>query len=59
MDNIQLLRRVLMFVPIEKRSKKQQKEYYKNKRGSWGLTKPYTKVESSGKAYKRNKKVKW
>lgn len=48
-----------MFVPIEKRSKKQQKEYYKNKRGSWGLTKPYTKVEISAKAYKRNKKVEW
>lgn len=44
------------FIPVEKMSKKQQREYYKSKRKGWGLTKPFTKVEKSTKIYKRGTK---
>lgn len=37
-------------------SKKRRKEFYKSKRKDWGLTKPFTKVQESTKAYKRDTK---
>lgn len=45
------------FVPVEKRSKKQQKEYYDSKRRTWddyGIN-PVTRSVPSGKTYNRNK----
>lgn len=48
-----------MFISLEKRSKKERKEYYKKKRSTWGDIKPYTKVRQSKKAYHRNKKVEY
>lgn len=35
-----------MFISIDKRSKKDRKEYYNEKRKDWGSIKPYTRVHS-------------
>lgn len=32
------------YIALNKRSKKQQKEYYSSRRGSWDGVKPYTRV---------------
>lgn len=47
------------FVPQDKMSKKTQKELNDKKRGTWGSTKPATKVQPNKKAYdrKRDSKV--
>ena len=45
------------FIPVEKRSKKQQKEYYDSKRRTWdeyGIN-PVTRSVPSGKTYNRKK----
>ena len=41
-------------VPLKKRSKKSQKEYYARQRGSWYGLNPITRTVPSGKAYDRN-----
>ena len=43
------------YVTIDKRSKKAQKEYYSNQRGTWGELIPVTRSVPSGKIYNRNK----
>ena len=43
------------FVPLNKQSKKAQKEYHARKRGSWYGISPVTRTCPSGKAYDRNK----
>ena len=43
------------FVPLEKRSKRQQKEYYSSRRKDWNGINPVTRVMPNAKAYKRNK----
>lgn len=43
------------FVPLEKMSKKAQKEYYAKKRGTWGEISPVTRTVPNGKAYSRSK----
>ncbi len=45
----------MKFVPIEKQSKKAQKESAKAKRASWGGVKPVTKVIPHTKADKLKK----
>jgi hypothetical protein len=47
------------FVSRDKMSKKAQKELNDKKRGTWGDTKPVTRVQPNKKAYdrKRDKKV--
>lgn len=47
------------FVPQDKMSKKAQKELNDKKRGTWGSTKPITRVQTNKKAYdrKRDSKV--
>ena len=47
------------FVPKDKMSKKAQKELNDKKRGTWGNTKPVTRVQPNKKAYdrKRDKKI--
>ena len=47
------------FVPQDKMSKKAKKELNDKKRGTWGSTKPVTKVQPNKKAYdrKRDKKA--
>lgn len=42
-------------IPLEKMSKKKQKEYHAKQRGSWYGLSPVTRVVPSGKTYDRNK----
>ena len=42
-------------VPLNKRSKKAQKEYHTKRRGSWYGLDPITRTVPSGKAYDRNR----
>ena len=42
-------------VPLNKRSKKAQKEYYAKQRGSWYGFNPITRTVPSGKVYDRNR----
>lgn len=44
-----------MFIPLEKRSKKEQREYHKARRGMWHEFSPVTRVVPSGKVYKRSR----
>lgn len=43
------------FVPLEKRSKKAQKAYHAQQRGSWNGVNPVTRAVPSGKEYNRKK----
>ena len=43
------------YVSVDKRSKKQQKEYYSNQRRTWGELNPITRSVPSGKVYNRKK----
>ncbi len=43
------------FIPIDKQSKKKQKEFYAKQRGTWGTFNPVTRTVPNGKAYNRNK----
>ena len=43
------------FVPLEKQSKRQQKEYYSSRRKNWGELNPVTRTTPNPKAYKRKK----
>ena len=43
------------FVPLEKRSKRQQREWYKARRKTWGDFSPVTRRPENPKAYKRKK----
>lgn len=43
------------YIPIAKRSKKEQKEINNAKRGSWGGLNPVTRRPENPKAYNRNK----
>lgn len=47
------------FVPVEKRSKKEQKIYYAKQRGSWNGVNPVTKVVPSKKIYNRKQAKRW
>jgi len=43
------------FVPLEKQSKRQQKEYYSSRRKDWNGVNPVTKVMPNAKSYNRKK----
>lgn len=43
------------YVSLDKRSKRQQKEYYSKQRHTWGKLNPVTKSVPSGKTYNRKK----
>ena len=43
------------YIPLEKRSKREKKEYYATRRGSWGGISPVTKKPPNPKAYNRKK----
>lgn len=43
------------FIPINKKSKKAQKEYYAKKRNIWGKLNPMTRTMPNGKGYNRKK----
>lgn len=42
-------------IPLNKQSKKNQKEYHAKQRGSWNGLSPVTRCEPNGKAYDRNR----
>lgn len=42
-------------VPLNKRSKKSQREYHAKQRGSWYGLSPITRTVPSGKKYDRNR----
>lgn len=43
------------FIPINKKSKKAQKEYYAKKRNTWGELNPMMRTMANGKGYNRKK----
>ncbi|MCL2427472.1 MAG: hypothetical protein FWD05_14190 [Oscillospiraceae bacterium] len=43
------------YIPLDKRSKREQKEYFAARRGSWGDVNPVTRKPPNPKAYKRRK----
>lgn len=43
------------FIPINKKSKKAQKEYYAKKRNTWGEFNPMMRTMPNGKGYNRKK----
>jgi len=43
------------YVPLDKRSKREQKEYNAIQRRDWGSISPVTKKVENGKAYNRKK----
>jgi len=47
------------FVPLEKRSKKQQKEFHSMQRKDWGNLNPATRKVPNTKAYNRKKARRW
>ena len=47
------------FVPIEKRSKREQRELNARRRGSWNGVNPVTRVPMNSKAYRRANAGNW
>ncbi|MGI5935340.1 MAG: hypothetical protein ACOX7I_00820 [Oscillospiraceae bacterium] len=47
------------FIPVEKISKKKQRELTAQKRGTWGGQNPATRKPENPKAYNRKKARKW
>ena len=43
------------YVTLDKMSKKQKREFYSMRRGTWGELSPVTKKVKNGKAYDRNR----
>ena len=43
------------YVPLEKQSKRKQKEYHAKQRGDWGNVNPITRKVESAKLYNRKK----
>lgn len=47
------------FIPVKKRSKKEQKIYHAQKRGSWGGINPITRKPPNSRAYHRQNSGSW
>jgi hypothetical protein len=47
------------YVPLDKRSKRSQKEYYAAQRKDWGGINPVTRKTPNLKAYNRKKPCQW
>jgi len=48
------------YVPLDKKSKRKQKEYHSMQRRDWGSLSPVTRKVENGKAYNRKKsKQRW
>lgn len=43
------------FIPVAKRSKAEQKKFYRSQRGTWNGISPVTRTVPNGKAYSRAK----
>ena len=46
-------------VPLNKRSKLEQKRFHKKQRRTWNGLSPVTRIVPNGKAYNRKKKIKY
>jgi len=46
------------YIPLEKRSKQEQKEYHARQRRGWGEISPVTRKTVNKKAYNRKKSIK-
>ena len=47
------------YVPLDKRSKREQKEYHSAQRKDWGTLNPITRKNPNLKAYNRKKAGQW
>ena len=47
------------YVPLNKRSKKQQKEFHDRQRKNWGELSPITRKTANQKLYNRKKPERW
>ena len=47
------------YVPLEKRSKRKQKEFHDMQRRSWGELNPITRKTANQKVYNRKKSERW
>ncbi len=45
----------MKMIPLEKQSKREQRKFHANKRGSWNGIKPTTRIVESRKVYDRNR----
>ena len=45
----------MKMIPLEKQSKREQRKFHANKRGSWDGIKPTTRIVESRKVYDRNR----
>ena len=43
------------YIPIDKRSKREQKEFYSSQRNTWNGLNPATRTVPNGKGYDRNR----
>ena len=43
------------YIPLEKRSKREQREYHAARRGNWGTVNPITRTTPNIKVYNRKK----
>lgn len=46
------------YIPLNKQSKRQQREYHRQRRGDWNGLSPVTRADANPKAYDRNKSKK-
>jgi hypothetical protein len=44
-----------LYTPLEKRTKREQREYHTKRRGSWGDVNPVTRKSPNPKVYNRKK----
>ena len=49
----------MKYIPLEKRSKREQKAEHAKRRGSWGAINPVTRRPENPKAYNRTKSRQW
>ncbi len=45
----------MKMIPLEKQSKREQRKFHADKRGSWNGIKPTTRIVESRKVYDRNR----
>ena len=47
------------YVPLDKRSKREQREFHARQRQDWGQLNPITRKTANQKAYNRKKSERW
>jgi len=47
------------YIPLDKRSKQEQREYHARQRKNWGELSPVTRKTANKKAYNRKKSERW